>query len=274
MVPYFQRIAVFAVLCLLPSIRMAESVGAWEKIDELLAWNRLQGQAQTSHWNRSLENMVLTNGRNCGLKETTSYQSARYFQLDCKSQSLNAFINFQDKSLDASKPWKLKKTHTFGNKKYIEIQFIENTSLASKQKNPENRFEKNETLKSKEDQSLQDNPNLKYFVETALFRKKYIQASPNLAIFFDHSCPLEYLGENHDFYWDDKIYHDFYITCVQDSLVSLIRLEGTKLGEIQIGNLLRKDIKKGEKFLASIVLKDWQDDRILWGEFKIYPYEN
>jgi hypothetical protein len=51
-------------------------------------------------------------------------------------------------------------------------------------------------------------------------------------------------------------------------------LEGTKLGEIQIGNLLRKDIKKGEKFLASILLKEWQDDRILWGEFKLYPYEN
>jgi hypothetical protein len=274
MEPFFQRFSAFALIILLPSVLLAQALVTDDKLDELLEWDRLSGKAKSTQWKNSLENTILTNSSNCKLIETKVFHSARYYTLDCKSKRMSHLINFQNQKFDKSKSWKLTKTHTFGNKQYIEIQFLSNQYPVYKPNNEGFEIPNNSNSTKNSNSSIKENPNLKYFIETALYNKDKIQSAPNLPIFFDHSCPLEYLGENHDFYWDDRIYHDFYITCINKSLVSLVRLEGTKLGEIQIGNVLRKEIKKGEKFLASIVLKEWQDDRILWGEFKIYPYEN
>jgi hypothetical protein len=242
-------------------------------IGDLINWDQLKGKQKSLKWINSLRYRNIQISQECNLKEKQRLDSVHYIQIQCGSQIFDKLIHFQKSMLGDISSVRLERTHRFGNNYYIEISIN-----SYNQQNAGKREKKFSSIAPQTNATfLRDtygaNPNLTYFKDMAKKQNLNDEIQPNLFIYFDRTCPLEYLGANHDFYWDDKIFHDFSISCLDQSLVSIVRIEANNLGELKVGNVLRKNINQGERFLAYMILKSWKNDKIQWRDIQLYPYE-
>ncbi|WCL48776.1 hypothetical protein [Leptospira sp. GIMC2001] len=201
----------------------------------------------------------------CRMWERDRIRSVSYYSLQCGGQAFDGFIGFGQKPNLNIRSFKINSLQSIGNREYISISILD-----GKHWSDSNLREKPLT---KVQNAPESNPNLHYFINVAARNSNNESLKPNLSIFFDSSCPLEYLGANHDFYWDNQIYHEFNITCVKESIVSLVKIKANKFGEVLVGDSYRQNIPVGTKFLASMRLNSWSGDRIQWEEERIYPYD-
>ncbi len=242
-------------------------------ISDLIHWDQIHGKKKSKVWYSALRHKIIPISQDCSLKEKQKIESVHYFQIQCGNLVFDKLILFKKYTLGDISSIRLERTSQFGNKHYIEISINPSASFKPipKEKNIPPSLTQNDTSIQKN--AYGSNPNLTYFKDMAQKQNLDSEIHPNLSIYFDRTCPLEYLGANHDFYWDDKIFHDFSISCLDQSLVALVRIEADKLGELKVGNVLRKNINQGERFLAFMVLKSWQNDKIQWRDIQLYPYE-
>jgi hypothetical protein len=212
----------------------------------------------------SIRSQVAIYQGSCQLKLVEQIRTVSYYSLSCGRNSISSLIHFGRKSSHPqTKHWRIAGLHQIGKKEYTEIVFLPESGINYR------------SIPSKPEKfsSERANPNLTYFIELLASPSENISIEPNLEIFFDRSCPLKYINSNHDFYWDDRIYHDFEITCSPKGELAYMRISGNHLGEILIGNKLVQDIPIGKMFLANIRLLSWKRDRLEWGEARFYEYK-
>lgn len=214
--------------------------------------------------NHAIRSKTVIYQGDCQLKLREQIRTVSYYNLSCGRKTISSLIHFGQKSSNPqSNYWRITGVHKIGKNIYNEIIFLSEISI-----------EKKNMPSRPEDRTLgRTNPNLTYFKELLGSPSENISIEPNLEIFFDRSCPLKYINSNHDFYWDDRIYHDFEITCSPREGLPYIRILGNQLGEIIIGNKLIQDIPIGKKFMANIRLLRWKGDRLEWGEARFYEYK-
>ncbi|TGL08275.1 hypothetical protein EHQ43_04310 [Leptospira bouyouniensis] len=223
---------------------------------------------------------------NCKLELASKISSVTYYRLSCQESeepSLIEFLSQKSKQIAKDK-FRLRAVHRIGKKQYLEIQ----TGLSEAKTTESKEFKKNlddteldypiKKEKSIGDERYQhqskykpiQNPNLFYFQSIAENPKRRKEVPSNLEVFFDTSCPLEYLEKDQSFYWDQTVSYVFRITCVKDSVYRLIRVPSVTSGELMVSNTIWRDPKPGERVLGKALLKKISETQIIWEKVILY----
>ncbi|XDD46230.1 hypothetical protein AB3N60_16205 [Leptospira sp. WS39.C2] len=223
---------------------------------------------------------------NCRLVLASKISSVTYYRLSCQGNEDPSFIEFlsQKRNKLSQDEFRLKSVQRIGKKQYLEIQTglrivetnrsdisnnqFDDTDLDYPQKNG-NQIGKEKISNKTNDKSIQ-NPNLFYFRSIAENPKRRKEVPSNLEVFFDTTCPLEYLEKDQSFYWDQTVSYVFRITCVKDSIYRLIRVPSTTSGELIVSNTIWKEPKPGERVLGKALLKKISETQIIWEKVILY----
>lgn len=232
-----------------------------------------------------------TSDSNCNLILASKISSVTYYRLSCQESEEPNFIEFSSrkKNLLRQGEFRLKAVHRIGKKQYLEIQtgqiVLDSDSIANWKQNTDDteldfpqkkeqplgiKPQSNDTRTNQTRYQPIQNPNLYYFQSIAENPKRRKEVPSNLDVFFDTSCPLEFLEKDQSFYWDQTISYVFRITCVKDSIYRLIRVPSTPSGELLVSNTIWKDPKPGERVLGKAFLKKISETQIVWEKVILY----
>ncbi|TGM02297.1 LIC11113 family protein [Leptospira jelokensis] len=228
----------------------------------------------------------LVNDGNCELELASKISTVTYYRLSCQETNEPSFIEFlsQKKNQINQNEFRLKSVQRIGKKQFIEIQTgnlfsnaketnevkqnTDDTDLDYPQK------KENQTGFQNRKPSIQtkpiQNPNLFYFQSIAENPNRRKEVPSNLEVFFDPSCPLEFIEKDQSFYWDQTVSYVFRITCVKDSVYRLIRVPSTNSGELMVSNTIWKNPGPGERVLGKAVLKKISETQIIWEKVILY----
>lgn len=230
---------------------------------------------QVQTWIRTRTDFSLNR---CKFTEIQQFRTVFYYQLECGEKIISNILRYGQKSPEPmSERFRILAVTKIGNKLYLEIRFL--VLPHPNWENTGNRSNSNSTpselaLKPKKASSYnQPNPNLWAFRDIAHNAISNYRPSQSMDIYFDHSCPLLYLGSVHDFYWDNRIYHDFEISCTKNSQVGILRAPSHIDGSLILGDQLVSHLTLGKRYLSHIKLVRWTDNRMEWDNARFYDYE-
>lgn len=198
------------------------------------------------------EKTVLGMKGECYLQKNENYSNIDYFSLNCYGKKYQNFILYKHellKPLIDEKNWHLFKIdgYTFITSK---IYFII-TPLVDPSQN----------LK----------PEMKLFREFTYHQLAEKSILGN-ELFFDSSCPLEFISVNNDFYWEQNIFFKFRITCIENSNYAIIQIPADKEGKLLVGKEKVFNLTPGELFFAKMTIHSIVNEKIKWENINVYPY--
>ncbi|GBF43687.1 hypothetical protein LPTSP2_29900 [Leptospira ellinghausenii] len=253
--------------------------------DEIIQWKqgKISKIFQQKIRNRSVYH---TNEENCQLELASKISSVTYYRLSCQGSEEPIFIEFlsQNRNNLPKDEFRLKSVQRIGKKQYLEIQtglkYVGSNAYESAKTNfddtdldyPQKKVNQIRNEKSANITTYKpiQNPNLFYFQSIAENPKRRKEVPSNLEIFFDSSCPLEFVEKDQSFYWDQTVSYVFRITCVKDSVYRLIRAPSAPSGELMVSNTIWKDPKPGERVLGKALLKKISETQIIWEKVILY----
>lgn len=221
---------------------------------------------------------------NCHLEPASRISSVTYFRFSCQRDSEPMLIQFQShqkKKLDSEK-FRLRAVHRIGKKQYLEIETgigMAETKPVSKVSTDDTDLDypiKKPTTVVPEGRSVVktykpiQNPNLFYFKSITENPRRRKEIPGNIEVFFDSSCPLEFIEKDESFYWDQTVSFVFRITCIRDSAYSLIRVPSSPSGDLVASNTIWKNPKPGDRVLGNAVLKKITETQTFWEKIVIY----
>ncbi|MCZ8342110.1 MAG: hypothetical protein O9301_03695 [Leptospira sp.] len=257
--------------------------------DELLLSSKQIQSKEIRNWIQKKKVLTMVE-ENCKIQQTSSYEKVTYFGLYCDERKFVELISFESsRKKDIPKDsFRLKKLQQIGKKKYFEIeisevfgdkprleawndtdfQFGNELTVSSNQTNkhqaPKHRKEQFKTTQSPL------NSNLHYFKEIAKEPKRRKESDSSVEVFFDTSCPLEFLEKDESFYWDRTVTYVFRISCVKDTPYSILRVPSNDSGEVVVSNVRYGSIQKGERFLGKATLRKMTEKQMFWENYVLY----
>ncbi|MCW7496542.1 hypothetical protein ND860_08415 [Leptospira levettii] len=264
----------------IPTVHSLQSLN-----DEIIQWKqgKISKNFQQKIRNRSVYPTI---DENCQIQLASKISSVTYYRLSCQTTEEPIFIEFlsQNRNNIPKEEFRLKSVQRIGKKQYLEIQTglkfagsnanegaktnFDDTELDYPQKKV-NQIRNEKPTRVTSYQPIQ-NPNLFYFKSIAENPKRRKEVPSNLEIFFDSSCPLEFVEKDQSFYWDQTVSYVFRITCVKDSIYRLIRAPSAPTGELMVSNTIWKDPKPGERVLGKALLKKISETQIIWEKVILY----
>ena len=257
-------------------LSLKEEIGKWKE-------GKLPSELQQKIRKKSL--YPLEDG-NCRLELASKLSSVTYYRLSCQESEEPSFIEFlsQKKNKIGQGEFRLKAVQRIGKKQFLEIEtglHFSNTHMRYEPKNnlddteldyPQKKQKRSGDEKYVRPTSYKpiQNPNLFYFQSIAQNPKRRKEVPSDLEVFFDTSCPLEYLEKDQSFYWDQTVSYVFRITCVKDSVYRLIRVPASASGELMVSNTIWRDPKVGERVLGKALLKKISETQIIWEKVILY----
>ncbi|MDF3818503.1 hypothetical protein P3G55_01250 [Leptospira sp. 96542] len=243
---------------------------------------RSQSKSESSQfkkWIHSKKEFFIDDGK-CQLLPDSKFQTVVYYRFTCGNSNQNLVLSFSAKRKNsiAKDKFRILGIHKIGKKKYLEIQTgsEDNTNLSEQVSGSDTEFDlpgkqgKIETSNQTIYKPL-ENPNLYYFKTITTSPKERKEFTSNLEVFFDFSCPLEFLEKDESFYWDQTIFYVFRITCIRDSVYSLLRVPGSgKEGHLVVSNSIANLPKRGDKFYGKTTLRKMTEKQIYWENFTLY----
>lgn len=250
---------------------------------EVESWKEKKPSTQIKKQIR-LHQSFLMEDETCRIEPASHISSVTYFRFSCQSDSEPLLIQFrsnQKRKMEVGK-FQLRAIHHIGKKQYLEIETglvvgetktqarlnTDDTELdyPSKKQIPVVTENKTTTNSYKPIQ----NPNLFYFKSISQNPKRRKEVPSNIEVFFDSSCPLEFIEKDQSFYWDQTVSFVFRITCIRDSAYSLIRVPSTASGDLVSSNTIWKDPKPGDHVLGTAVLKKITETQTFWEKIVLY----
>lgn len=227
---------------------------------------------------------------NCTIQQTSRYEKVTYFGIHCDGRNMVGLISFESsrKKDIPQDSFRLKKLHQIGKKKYFEIEVREvvggkansdDLSDSDLQFNNESNVKTSPTFKSELPKqtrmpsklhSTNLNSNLHYFKEIAKEPKRRKDTDSSVEVFFDSSCPLEFLEKDESFYWDRTVTYVFRISCVKDTPYSVLRVPSNDSGELIVSNVKYAAIQKGDRFLGKATLRKMTEKQMFWENYVLY----
>lgn len=213
----------------------------------------------------------------CSMEVYDRISTVSYYQLRCGLDRIGNFIHFaKGKTIQSTNSWKLSGIQKIGKKEFIELDFVQSTE--SKNYFPIDISNTGYSRRKDKSKVVEKDPyknqNLEIYLEYLKLPENKQNLTVGMDIFFDKTCPIQYISSNHDFYWDNIIMHEFEVTCADKlSHNYIIRIQANNLGELPINNQLISNIQPGKKFIAQLSISDWQGDKIRWDNPRLYEYE-
>ncbi|TGK50819.1 hypothetical protein EHQ16_07775 [Leptospira kanakyensis] len=254
--------------------------------EEVSAWKERKPSTEIKKQIRNHRSFPVDDG-SCRLEPASSISSVTYFRFSCQNESDPMLIRFQSNQKRNLAPdtFQLRAVHRIGKKQYLEIEtglvasetkssFVSSKSntddteldYPSKKQNPVVVAGKQPISSYKPIQ----NPNLFYFKSISENPKRRKEVPSNIEVFFDSSCPLEFIEKDQSFYWDQTVSYVFRISCVRDSVYSLIRVPSSGSGDLISSNTIWKDPKPGDRVLGNAVLKKITETQTFWEKIVLY----
>lgn len=251
--------------------------------EEVSAWNERKPSQSIKKQIRSRQSFPMDDG-NCHLEPASRISSVTYFRFSCQNESDPMLIRFQSNQTKKIDPdtFRLRAVHRIGKKQYLEIE----TGLVVGETKLSPRLNTDDTdldypskkqgpvvLEGKKTISPYkpiQNPNLFYFKSVTENPRRRKDVPANIEVFFDSSCPLEFLEKDESFYWDQTVSYVFRITCIRDSAYSLIRVPSSASGDLLSSNTIWKDPKPGDRVLGNAVLKKITETQTFWEKIVLY----
>ncbi|MCW7491284.1 hypothetical protein ND861_01315 [Leptospira sp. 2 VSF19] len=280
---YFGLILLFFVSEVSFADRTKTNLTLQSLAEEVSAWKKRKPSQEIRKQIQMKQSFFMDDG-DCRLEPASRISSVTYFRFSCQKVEDPMLIQFQSnqkKKLDPG-TFRLRAVHRIGNKQYLEIE----TGLIPGQTKFQARLNTDDTdldYPSKKQipaviegkQSIPSykpiqNPNLFYFKSISQNPKRRKEVPSNIEVFFDSSCPLEYIEKDESFYWDQTVSFVFRITCIRDSAYSLIRVPSSASGDLITSNTIWKDPKPGDRVLGSAVLKKITETQTFWEKIVLY----
>lgn len=280
---YFGLILLFFVSGVSFADRTKTNLTLQSLAEEVSAWKERKPSPVIRKQIQSKQKFLLDDG-NCRLEPASRISSVTYFRFSCQKVEEPMLIQFQSnqkKKLDPG-TFRLRAVQRIGTKQYLEIE----TGLVAGETKPLARLNTDDTdldypskkqgpvgtegkLSVPSYQPIQ-NPNLFYFKSISQNPKRRKEVPSNIEVFFDSTCPLEYIEKDESFYWDQTVSYVFRITCIRDSAYSLIRVPSSSSGNLISSNTIWKDPKPGDRVLGSAVLKKITETQTFWEKVVLY----
>ncbi|TGL23851.1 hypothetical protein EHQ46_01610 [Leptospira yanagawae] len=253
--------------------------------DEVSQWKQGKISRGFQKKIRNSSRYVMSDGT-CELELASKISTVTYYRLSCQETNEPSFIEFlsQNRNHLNQNEFRLKSVQRIGKKQYIEIQTgklfsdskekieikqnTDDTDLDYPQKKEIQSG--NQNRKSAIQTKPIQNPNLFYFQSIAENPKRRKEVPSNLEVFFDPSCPLEFVEKDQSFYWDQTVSYVFRITCVKDSVYRLMRVPSTNVGELMVSNTIWKNPVPGDRVLGKALLKKISETQIIWEKVILY----
>lgn len=203
----------------------------------------------------------------CKIFPKSEYETVLYFGLTCSKNQEPQLLSFysQKKSNLAVGQFRIKEYHRIGKKKYLEIEVGNSFGSSLVGNNPKPNLDS-----SRIPHKSVSNPNLYYIQTVANNPKRRNEVASNLEVFFDLSCPLEFIEKDESFYWDRTVVYVFRITCIKDTLYSLLRVPGNESGDLLVSNTNFQSIQKGDRFLAKATLRKITEKQMYWENYTLF----
>ncbi|PJZ84505.1 LIC11113 family protein [Leptospira harrisiae] len=250
---------------------------------EVESWKEKKPSSQIKKQIRSHQRFLMDDGT-CQIVPASRISSVTYFRFSCQTDSEPLLIQFQSnqkRKLEVGK-FQLRAIHHIGKKQYLEIE----TGLVVGEAKTLARLNTDDTeldyppkkeipVVTENKQTINSykpiqNPNLFYFKSISQNPKRRKEVPSNIEVFFDSSCPLEFIEKDESFYWDQTVSYVFRITCIRDSVYSLIRVPSTSSGDLVTSNTIWKDPKPGDRVLGNAVLKKITETQTFWEKIVLY----
>ncbi|WP_244310375.1 LIC11113 family protein [Leptospira noumeaensis] len=254
--------------------------------EEVSAWKERKPSTEIKKLIRNHRSFPMDDG-SCRVEPASRISSVTYFRFSCQNESDPMLIRFQSNQKSHLKPdtFQLRAVHRIGKKQYLEIEtgLVTSESKSSSVSLKLNTDDTELDFPSKKQipvvaegkQKISSykpiqNPNLFYFKSISENPKRRKEVPSNIEVFFDSSCPLEFIEKDESFYWDQTVSYVFRITCIRDSVYSLIRVPSTISGELVSSNTIWKDPKPGDRVLGNAVLKKITETQTFWEKIVLY----
>lgn len=250
---------------------------------EVESWKEKKPSSQIKKQIRSHQRFLMDDGT-CQIVPASRISSVTYFRFSCQTDSEPRLIQFQSnqkRKIEVGK-FQLRAIHHIGKKQYLEIE----TGLVAGETKTQARLNTDDTeldyppkkeipVVTENKQTINSykpiqNPNLFYFKSISQNPKRRKEVPSNIEVFFDSSCPLEFIEKDQSFYWDQTVSYVFRITCIRDSVYSLIRVPSTSSGDLVTSNTIWKDPKPGDRVLGNAVLKKITETQTFWEKIVLY----
>lgn len=251
--------------------------------NEVESWKEKKPSAQIKKQIRTHQNFLMED-ETCHIEPASHISSVTYFRFSCQTGSEPLLIQFrsnQKRKIEVGK-FQLRAIHQIGKKQYLEIE----TGLVLRETKTQSRLNVDDTeldypskkqvpsvLENKPTSNSYkpiQNPNLFYFKSISQNPKRRKEVPSDIEVFFDTSCPLEFIEKDQSFYWDQTVSFVFRITCIRDSAYSLIRVPSTATGDLISSNTIWKDPKPGDRVLGTAVLKKITETQTFWEKIVLY----
>ncbi|TGL39227.1 hypothetical protein EHQ49_11900 [Leptospira perdikensis] len=251
--------------------------------EEVSAWKERKPSRTIKKQIHSRQSFPMDDG-NCHLEPASRISSVTYFRFSCQNEPEPMLIRFQSNQKGNLDPntFRLRAVHRIGKKQYLEIE----TGLVAGEIKTPPKLNTDDTeldypskkqtpvvVEGKKTISTYkpiQNPNLFYFKSITQNPRRRKDVPSNIEVFFDSSCPLEYLEKDESFYWDQTVSYVFRITCIRDSAYSLIRVPSSGSGDLLSSNTIWKDPKPGDRVLGNAVLKKITETQTFWEKIVLY----
>ncbi|TGL86959.1 hypothetical protein EHQ68_16310 [Leptospira congkakensis] len=254
--------------------------------EEVSAWKERKPSSEIKKQIRNHRSFPMDDGT-CRLEPASRISSVTYFRFSCQNESEPMLIQFQShqKRKLAPDTFRLRAVHRIGKKQYLEIEtgLVVNETKASSVSPKLNTDDTELDYPSKKQipvvtegkQTISSykpiqNPNLFYFKSITQNPRRRKDVPSNIEVFFDSSCPLEFIEKDESFYWDQTVSFVFRITCIRDSAYSLIRVPSSSSGDLFSSNTIWKDPKPGDRVLGNAVLKKITETQTFWEKIVLY----
>ncbi|TGN17183.1 LIC11113 family protein [Leptospira idonii] len=254
--------------------------------EELKADGKITIGVQIKNWIRNKNLFAFQDSSGCKLKGSGSYQTVRYYSLDCESGNKEGLIRFSQAKLEKQIPpghFRLAGYHKIGNKNYLEVVMgpSEVDNIAANQTHT---YNKNDlefdypgtksvfTSKTEKKNSFRElkNPNLIYFKTIAYDENRRKESPSSIEVFFDDTCPLLFQEVDESFYWDNTISYVFQISCVKNTPYALVRVPGNPAGKLEVSGVVSGNPAKGDRFFAKLKMRKITNEQAFWEEHKLF----
>ncbi|WP_051122367.1 LIC11113 family protein [Leptospira wolbachii] len=251
--------------------------------DEVNIWKERNPSKVIRKQIQSKQSFPMDDG-NCHLEPASRISSVTYFRFSCQKDPEPMLIQFQShqkRKLDSGK-FRLRAVHRIGKKQYLEIEtgLVMNESKVVSKTNTDDtdldypsKKQVPVVIEGKQPFSSYkpiQNPNLFYFKSVTENPRRRKEVPSSIEVFFDSSCPLEYIEKDESFYWDQTVSYVFRITCIRDSAYSLIRVPSNSSGDLVSSNTIWKDPKPGDRVLGNAILKKITETQTFWEKIVLY----
>ncbi|XDD53978.1 hypothetical protein AB3N62_16110 [Leptospira sp. WS4.C2] len=250
---------------------------------EMEAWKERKPSKMIRKQIQNNQSLPMDDG-SCHLEPASRISSVTYFRFSCQKDSDPMLIQFQSHQKRKLDPgmFRLRAVHRIGKKQYLEIETglgMTETKLVSKMSMDDTDLDyptKKQSPTLSEGRTLTktykpiQNPNLFYFKSITENPRRRKEVPSNIEVFFDSSCPLEFIEKDESFYWDQTVSYVFRITCIRDSAYSLIRVPSSASGDLVSSNTIWKNPKPGDRVLGNAVLKKITETQTFWEKIVLY----